>query len=222
MAKNNRSELEWAPKVSLAKIRALYLMDARGLQDEDLIDEVGMSLYWRCQSILEYTLAHTGWVQCKRCANSGITTQIERKTRKPSELLKCAVCDWQVRWRVYVAEAEKSGGNLHAGNAGAAFQKFVRVYPQCRTGHEKILTIDQLIHEFHWVLVAQDQARQPFKPAGVNLLQGSTSQVKETLFQLTYGENASAELLANREWWLAQKPVAQWAETSPHKKKEGV
>ena len=222
MAKNNRSELEWAPKVSLAKIRALYLMDARGLQDEDLIDEVGMSLYWRCQSILEYTLAHTGWVQCKRCANSGITTQIERKTRKPSELLKCAVCDWQVRWRVYVAEAEKSGGNLHAGNAGAAFQKFVRVYPQCRTGHKKILTIDQLIHEFHWVLVAQDQTRQPFKPAGVNLLQGSTSQVKETLFQLTYGENASPELLVNREWWLAQKPVAQWAEASLHKKKEGV
>lgn len=222
MVKNNRSELEWAPRVSPAKIRALYLMDARGVQDEDLINEVGMSLYWRCQSILEYTRAHAGFVQCKRCASSGINTLIERKTKKPVELLRCPVCAWQVRWRVYVAEAEKRGGNLHAGNAGAAFEKFGRTYLQCRTAGEKILAIDQLIHEFHWVLVAQDQAPEPHKPVGVNLLQGSTSQIKELLYQLTYAENASPELLANRKWWLAQKPVAKWAESSPYKKQEGV
>jgi hypothetical protein len=174
-----------------------------------------MCLYWRCQSILEYTRACVGLVQCKRCANTGIATLVERKTMKPAEVLRCPQCGWQVRWRVYVAEAEKSGGNLHAGNAGAAFEKFVRTYPLSRTAREKIVAIDHLIHEFHWILMAQDQAPEAHKPAGVNLLQGSTTQVLELLYGLTYGEGAFPELLANREWWLGQKRIAKWEDAKP-------
>ena len=46
----------------------------------------------------------------------------------------------------------------------------------------------------------------PHKPAGLNLLQGSTNQILEFLNQLTYGERTAPELLANREWWRSLRP----------------
>ena len=106
------------------------------------------------------------------------------------------------RWRVYLNEAEKSGGNLHVGNAQAAFERFFQNYPHCQSGREKILAIDLLIHEFHWILLKESQDEQttvPHKPAGLNLLQGSTNQILEFLNTLTYGEKTAPELLANRE-----------------------
>jgi hypothetical protein len=210
MTINNRAELDWAPKVSLSKIRQLYLQEARGLVEDDLVDEVGTRLYKRCASILEFTEATRSRVQCMRCARSGIKTVILRKTNATSEIVKCSVCGWQVRWRVYLQEAEKSGGNLHVGHAEAAFVCFVQDYPGCRDSRQKILAIDLLIHEFHWILLEDSQEIPesiPHKPAGLNLLQSSTNQILEFLNQLTYGEKTAPELLANREWWLAQKPV---------------
>jgi hypothetical protein len=211
MTLNNRAEIEWAPKVSLSKIRMLYLNEARGMWDDELVDDVGTRLYQRCASILEFTEADRGWVRCKRCARAGLVTLIERKTRKPAEILKCPVCGWQVRWRVYRNEAEKTGGNLHVGHAQAAFERFVQTYPHFQSAREKILAIDLLIHEFHWILLKESQegpVSVPHKPAGLNLLQGSTQQIIEFLNELTYGASTPPELLTHREWWRSQKPVA--------------
>jgi hypothetical protein len=204
---NDRADIYWAPRVSLALIRRLYVAEARGLCDEAQLDEVGVALYLRCQSILEYTRALEGTVQCKRCARSGVVTLIERATREPAELLRCPVCGWQVRWRVYVAEANKVRGQLAAGHAGPAFQRYVEAYPHCRNARDKMLAIDQLIHDFHWVLRDEDQAPEAWKPAGVNLLQGSTTQVLELLDELAYGDHPPPELLAQRERWRAVKSV---------------
>jgi hypothetical protein len=210
MTLNNRAEIDWEPKVSLSKIRTLYMTEASGLCDDELLDDVGTSLFQRCESILEFTEADRGCVRCKRCAHAGTITLIERKTCKPAEIVKCPICGWQVRWRVYLNEAEKSGGNLHVGHAQAAFERFVQTYPLCQLGREKILAIDLLIHEFHWILLEESQdghTSVPHKPAGLNLLQGSTNQILEFLNTLTYGEKTAPELLANREWWRSQKPV---------------
>ena len=38
MAVNNRADIEWAPKVRLSKIRQLYLREAQGICDDELID----------------------------------------------------------------------------------------------------------------------------------------------------------------------------------------
>ena len=187
---SDRHEIEWSPRISLAKIRALYLNEARGTCADELIEEVGFGLLARCQSILEYTAAcEAGTVRCKRCAKHGQTTIIQRNMNKPSTLLRCPVCGWHVRWRVYKAESEKADGQLRAGHAGAAFARYVAVYPQCRNREEKILAIDRLIHEFHWILVKQDQPARANKPAGVNLLRGNIRQVLTLLNELTYGES---------------------------------
>jgi hypothetical protein len=203
---SDRSEIEWSPRVSLARIRALYVNEARGTCDDELIEEVGFGLLARCQSILEYTEAcEEGRVRCKRCAKQGQTTIIQRNMTKPSALLRCPTCGWQVRWRVYKAESEDADGQLCAGHAGAAFARYVAVYPQCRTREEKILAIDRLIHEFHWMLIHEDQPARAAKPAGVNLLRGNIPQVLNLLNELTYGENTPAELFEGKEWWLEQQ-----------------
>ena len=43
----------WAPRVPRFKIAQLYHTDARGLQDEDLADEVGVALLVRIESCLQ-------------------------------------------------------------------------------------------------------------------------------------------------------------------------
>lgn len=130
---NNRSEIEWAPRVSLYKIRAFYLNEARGLLDDELI---GNGLYFRCESILEYTEALHGRVKYLRCANSGRTTIIERKTKTTTEMIKCPVCSWQVRWRVYVNQSRKTRGQLEAGHAFNTFRRYVDRFPKCRSSKE--------------------------------------------------------------------------------------
>jgi hypothetical protein len=206
---NGRAEIEWSPRVSLSKIRELYVNEARGTVNDELIEEVGFGLYARCLSILEFTEACEGQVRCKRCARAGRDTIVARKTLKPAELLECPVCGWQVHWRVYVSESEKADGQLHAGNARAAFVRYAAKYLQCSTREEKILAIDRLIHEFHWVLIEAGKNAEAWKPAGVNLLRGSTTQVMMTLNELTYGEHTPPELLEGREWWRSQKPVSR-------------
>lgn len=194
----------------LSKIRALYVNEARGEIDDELVEEVGFGLLARCRSILEFTEAcETGRVRCMRCARQGQTTIIQRNLHKPAALLLCPVCGWQVRWRVYKTVSENADGQLSAGHAGAAFARYVAVYPNCRTREEKILAIDRLIHEFHWMLLREDKPALPNKPAGVNLLRGTHTQVTAMLNELTYGENTPPELLEGKEWWLAQRKRPQ-------------
>ena len=71
--KNDRADIYWAPRVRLHKVRALYLSNARGIYDDELIDDVGIALLLRCESILEFTEALEGRVKCKRCASDTLT-----------------------------------------------------------------------------------------------------------------------------------------------------
>jgi len=203
---SDRHEIEWSPRISMAKIRLLYVNEARGTCDDELIEEVGFGLLARCQSIIEFTEAcEMGKVRCMRCAKQGQTTIIQRNMNRPNALLRCPVCGWQVRWRIYKTESEKAGGQLYAGHAGDAFARYVSVYPQCQTREEKILAIDRLIHEFHWLLIQEDQPAKASKSAGVNLLRGNLREVFNLLNELTYGESTPPEISARKEWWLEQQ-----------------
>lgn len=206
---SDRSEIEWAPRVSLRQVRELYQREAQGNLDDEFLDEVGFALYARCLSILEFSEAVAGRVRCKRCYRNGSDHWLERHTRKGNEMLRCPSCNWQIRWRVYLAESEKVDGQLHEGNAGEAFRRYVARYPSCSSPEEKILAIDRLIHEFHWNLAAESQTATPWKPAGVNLLRGTTTQVVEMLNELTYGEHTPPALLESYAHWREQKPIAR-------------
>src|SRR3954447_14811943 len=93
--KADLAEVRWAPRVDPQKIRRLYETDARGIVDDELIEEVGFALYSRCLSIIAATEAHSGRVQCPRCS------QIVPHRSDPDAVLQCANCSWRVRWRDY-------------------------------------------------------------------------------------------------------------------------
>jgi len=205
--KNDRAEMVWNPRVKLRLIRELYLNDAGGMRDEDLVDEVGVGLLLRCQSIMEFTRAVEGQVLCKRCAMEGKTAILARQSMRPDELLKCPQCGWQIEWRVYLAETNRTRGQLIAGHARAAFEEYLQVYPRRASYAEKMLAIDRLIHEFHRELSQDGSRLKAIRTASANLLDGTTTEVLEILDGLAYGRYSSPDLAAQRENWRAEKAI---------------
>jgi DNA-directed RNA polymerase subunit RPC12/RpoP len=197
---NDRSEIKWAPRVSLYKIKAFYLKESQGLLDDELLDEVGYGIFFRRESILEYTEALVGRVKCKRCAKSGAGTIIERISKKTTEMIRCPVCGWRVRWRVYLNQSKKTKGQLKAGHAYEAFQRYVVTFPKRRDRKEKIIAIDRLIHEFHWSLRAAGKKPEAMRTASVNLCSGSATQVLDMLDELAYSQDSKPELRETRDW----------------------
>jgi hypothetical protein len=66
-----------------------------------------------------------------------------------------------------------------------------------------------LIHEFHWSIRGEGKEPQASRTACVNLLAGSTTQILDLLDGLAYDENAAPGLLATRDWWRSQEPIAR-------------
>ncbi|HEY3341750.1 MAG TPA: hypothetical protein VGK81_07020, partial [Anaerolineae bacterium] len=60
----------WAPRVKQNLIRRLYETDARGIYDEELIDEVGYALLARCEAFIAAVEASRGKVTCPACGAS--------------------------------------------------------------------------------------------------------------------------------------------------------
>jgi hypothetical protein len=155
--------IRWARKVASHHIRRLYLADAAGLPDEELVDEVGLGLYDRCVSILEVTQAVRGRAKCHGCGGI-ILHQCGH-----DEVLRCERCEWRTTWPAY--RRSYKGKQLFGGAAIAAFEEFVKRYPGARTYSEKILLIDRLIHEFHMNLIRGREQPEATRPAAANLIE---------------------------------------------------
>jgi hypothetical protein len=94
---NGRSEIKWSPRVPQWKIRRLYELDAQGILDEELLDDVGITLLLRCRDILTIHEAKRGRVKCPRCADQRERTIIERVSQKGDardEAIVCPECGW--------------------------------------------------------------------------------------------------------------------------------
>src|SRR5512134_3889200 len=86
---------KWAQRVPPARLRRLYQLDALGVVDEDLIDEVAFAIRARCESILEATEASRGRVRCPSCGGAVMRTPGE------GEVLCCPACGWETTWARY-------------------------------------------------------------------------------------------------------------------------
>ena len=81
---------DWAPRISQEKIRKLYELDAKGIADDDLIDEVGFNLLARCDSFVAAVNAVHGKVVCPSCG------QVVEHSNGKEEELTCDNCGWKV------------------------------------------------------------------------------------------------------------------------------
>jgi hypothetical protein len=206
-------EVQWAPRLAGSKIRRLYQSDASGLLDEDLLDEVGSSLYQRCRSILDVRAAKLGKIRCQECDRHKVETWIVRppirkRDRDCSEIV-CPVCGWRVMWGDFMRSFKRH--QLNSGGALPAFERFVEHYPRLRDPREKMLAVDRLIHEFHYSF--RDRPRMPSRPVGPNLIKGKLDEVIALLDELTFGPVGEAgrgewqtTLSRYREEYLGQDP----------------
>lgn len=206
----------WSPKVSQSKIKRLYISDAQGIIDEELLNEVGWELWSRCDSILSVTAAHYGRVHCPSCgaviehpAASGPPTHVDdiKKHTTPwneEDQLLCENCNWHAVWKVY--HQTYRGKQLFGGNAVAYFTAYHKVYPQAPTPKDKMLLIDQLIHSFHSGLTELG------RPVGANLITGSLKEVIFFLNALTTGPMSATGLGNSQEVWRRNLASISWAQ----------
>ena len=180
---------EWAPRVKKHMIRRLYENDAKGIYDEDLINQVGYALRARCQSFIEANQATAGRARCPSCEQT-----VRHKGRK-EELLRCE-CGWELTWEAYfraIQHKQLSGAEpvIHL------FQEFVDRFPATRSEREKVLLIDRLLHGFHW----HCKTNEPTRPAAINLIEGRLGDVMDFLDSLTYGEMSTPGTQENKAEW---------------------
>lgn len=197
-------EIRWARRVPQHKIRRLYTLDAKGIVDEELIDEVGYAMYARCDSIQAVTAAATGRARCHGCG------ALIRHRGERDEPMVCGECGWQTTWRAYLKSYQ--GKQLHGGSGFPAFVQFHERWPAARTPRDKMLLIDGLIHALHvnlhkHVLFA--------RPVAVNLIEGKVPDVTELLEELAYGDLSTPGLRGNRDAWKRTLEEAR-ASTKEH------
>ena len=168
----------WAGRLSQQKIRQLYETDARGIYDEELIDDVGWALYARCQSLLEAEAARGGKAKCHQCG--GVISH----TGQSEEVLCCPECGWTITWDAYFRSIQHK--QLSGPDLVGLFTQYVSTFPAAAGARQKMLHIDRLLHGFHWSV-----ATGPRRPAAINLVEGRLSEVIQFLDTLTYGRGST-------------------------------
>ena len=190
---------KWAQRVAKSKIKRLYELDAKGICDEDLLDEVGYALYARCQSFIEACRATTGEVICPVC-RIVIPHYLDKEN-----LLKCPGCDWQLTWGKYFATIQ------HKQLSGAEpvlelYKDYVNKFPKANTNQEKMFYVDNLLHGFHWSV-----RYGPTRPVAINLIKGRLSDVIQFLDALSYGSGSTPGIIQNQtEWFEKSQNARNW------------
>ncbi len=191
---------EWAPRVTQAKIRRLYELDALGIHDEELLDEIGYALRARCQSFIAACQAAAGQAACPVCG------ELIAHNRVKEEVLHCPACGWELTWGAYFATIQ------HRQLSGAEpvlalFNEFVARFPAADTPAEKMLAIDTLIHGFHWYYKFG-----PTRSVAVNLIEGRLGEVIAFLDQLSLGPESTPGIQEVRaEWQEKIQNTRRWA-----------
>jgi hypothetical protein len=196
-------EVQYARRVRPELIRRLYTLDAKGIVDEQLIDEVGYALYARCHSIRQATRAFFGKAMCPRCRSDVLRASADYRQWSPEEPLVCA-CGWETTWGAYHKTYQRK--QLFGGNAYRMFRAFIDRWPQARTPRDKMLAIDWLIHACH----LDAQHPQHARPAACNVIEGTMSELIPFLDELAYGPASTEGLAEQRRAWAELPQLARW------------
>lgn len=174
------NKFKWSTKLSRKKLQKLYDNDVKGLCDDELIDDVGITLYARCaQGRDEQLLMESGRLKCHNCQT------ILRASRT---LMQCQ-CGSQYFFRDYMRSFRKE--NMPSGAATSIFNAFIDNWEKAKGYAEKMRLIDGLVHEFHINLNSGVKGRF----VGINLLDGTKKQIQEFILGLAYSDSAENFLI---------------------------
>ena len=191
----------WAGRVPRQKIADLYSKDAQRIRDEELIDDVGISLLVRIENIFRARDANCGLARCPLCQG-----EVPHGFNKES-LLRCESCNWELTW----AEYQKSFRGKHLISTGMTLflQEYAQKYPVARSPQEKMILIDTLIHRYHWELEGGLSG-----PGARDLIGGKPHEIIDFLNHLSYSGKSSPEILETRQEWLKKVEKSREQTTS--------
>jgi len=177
----------WAKKVPSDLIRRLYEQDAKGIYDEELVDDVGISLYARVDSMIMVTSSNLCHPLCIECRTE-IPNSFER-----GFISVCPNCGWTTD--IFEYRASYKGQTLNGVGALPELKEFAEKYPIAKTYAEKMGLVDWLIHAFHGSL-----SEQPSRPVATNVIEGHAGEVAKLIFDLAYGENSTVSKDELNKW----------------------
>ena len=190
------TKVRWAERVSSHKIRRLYESDARGILDEDLLNDVGCGIYVRCQENLELGEATRGRVKCRDCG-AIIVRRLVNGQFDDLEVLRCSACGWEVACENYHKSILRKTP-AWPYEPDEVFETFVKRWPLARSPGEKLLLIDRLIHEWHI------HYRAVGWPLGTSVVKATAVQMVELLEGLAYGFGSTEGLEQTEKVWRAR------------------
>jgi len=200
---------QWAGRVQKQKILQLYEDDARGMHDEELINEVAFTLLARCKSMLIVEAARNGQATCPVCEEI-----VEHEATKGAKL-KCKNCKWTGTWDEY----RGSMNDLHLIAPGIQpfCHEYVKRLPLTDTLKEKMYWIDWLIHRCHW-----EGTALPGQPGAVCLIQGRAQDVNEFLDDLSAGTHRSKRVADFEKYWSEEQKeqIEKWRKAAEHRKQK--
>jgi hypothetical protein len=184
MVQTDSLKIRWAPRLRPQLLRRLYESDAQGIQDLELCDKVGTTLYMRCRT---YMLVRRHEVECPVCRTvfkvSGQNDYYDQsETHCPNKS-----CPWSTTRAKY----RQSIHNHYAspGRAMDAYRSFYERYPHARTYQAKMLLIDQLIHQFH----INEKTGSAVKSIASRLFEGNKKAVVRFLDELSARDPAEKQ-----------------------------
>ena len=184
----------WAPRLRKAKIAQLYAASGRGIVDEELVDDVGYSLYARAESILAATRASRGNALCPNC---------EHIFEHDHNRLKCPDCNWECPWEWYMKTIKYK--HLNAGGLKPFLEDFVSKFPNAKTASERLILIDTLIHRYHW-----ESSTGGGRPGACCLIEGKMNNIMPFLDGLSYGNDIPEEINKTRDEWRKKWQNNKW------------
>ncbi|MEE4193899.1 MAG: hypothetical protein V2J07_01750 [Anaerolineae bacterium] len=194
---------QWAPRVKKEKIKRLYELDAQGIYDSELLDEVGYGLLARCESFLIANRARKGNLPCPACGRT-VTHRKENKDHQ-KEIL-CETCGWSVTWGDYFKHMQ------HQQLSGAEpvlhlFEAFVNGFPRAQDDRRKMFMIDRLLHGFHYWVKENEIINT--RPVAVNLIDARLGDVIRFLDELTFGAGNTPGVQENHQEWVERSQFAR-------------
>lgn len=159
----------WPAKLDIYKLKQLYLLDAKGIYDAVLADEVGLILYIRCKYGKEdMERMEKSIIRCHNCG---------KELAGEGDFRQCS-CGYQYSYREYRRNFRRN--NMPTGAASKVFDEFIVKWSLAKNYSEKMILIDALLHEFHLSLISGATHR----PVAMNFMDGTRRQVEDVISRL--------------------------------------
>lgn len=165
------NKFRWPDKLNINKLKQLYLLDSKGIQNEVLVDDIGLTLYLRCKYGKEdMELMERYLIRCHNC-NSVIEGHDDFRECK---------CGYQYSYKEYRRNYRKN--NMPTGAAAKIFEDYMQQWIRSQDYNSKMILIDKLLHEFHLSLISGAVHR----PVAMNFIDGTRERVERIINELAY------------------------------------